>query len=98
MERSDLHIKKYCNMRIISFLRKTLFLIFAGIISSVEHLFSAEEMDAVFLDVNIDYSNDPFYSKLWFWIIIASILTFLLILLIRGGGKKNKSRHTDVVE
>lgn len=61
-----------------------------GILSSVSRAFSAESTEAEILDISIDYSNDPFYSELWFWVIIAFVLLFLLILLIRGGEKKCK--------
>jgi len=90
MGRSDLHIKKLFEMRIASFSRKNIIVILIVFLSSVESLFSAEEMDALVLDINIDYSSDPFYSELWFWIIIAAVLFFLLVLLIRGGRTKAK--------
>lgn len=51
---------------------------------------AAEEMADVSLDINIDYSNDPFYTEIWFLILIAALLLFLLVQLIRGG---RRSRH-----
>mgnify|MGYP000930751729 FL=1 len=85
-------------MNIFSLKRKTPFLIIVGILFSVNSLFSAEKADPVILDINIDYSNDPFYSEIWFWTIIASILLFLLILLIRGDRKKSKQVPEEIVE
>ncbi|MDD4777416.1 MAG: hypothetical protein PHV53_03905 [Fermentimonas sp.] len=77
-------------MRIASFSRKIISVILIAFLSSVERLFSAEEIDVLVMDISIDYSNDPFYSKLWFWIIIAAVLFFFLVLLIRGGRKKTE--------
>lgn len=43
------------------------------------------------LDINIDYSRDPFYQEIWFWVLVALFFLLLLVLLIRGGrGTKDK--------
>lgn len=84
-------------MKNISLSKKFISIFFLGFLSFVEPVFSAEKTDAVILDISIDYSNDPFYSELWFWIIIGSILLFLLILLIRGGRNKSKPNPEELV-
>lgn len=48
-------------------------------------------MEEINLNIDIDYSNDPFYSETWFLILIALFFLFLLIQLIRGG--KNSRRR-----
>ncbi len=53
---------------------------------------AAEEMAAVSLDINIDYSNDPFYTEIWFWILMAVLLVFLLVQLILGGRRSRRKR------
>ena len=75
--------------------RKTLFWRIAGVwmsgwipLSGV----AAEEMAAVSLDINIDYGTDPFYTEMWFLILIAVLLLFLLVLLIRGGRRSRRKR------
>ena len=93
-----MRINEHWDMNIFSLKRKAPFVIIVGILSSVNSLFSAEKADPVILDINIDYSNDPFYSEIWFWTIIASILLFLLILLIRGDRKKSKQVPEEIVE
>lgn len=45
---------------------------------------ATEQMADIGLDINIDYSNDPFYTQLWFFILVASLFLLLLILLVRG--------------
>lgn len=59
---------------------------------------AAEEMAAVDLDINIDYSNDPFYAELWFWIPVAFFFLLLLVLLIRGGKKSKRERKLSIKE
>ena len=66
-----------------------------GILTTISKVYPAETFDSNVLDISIDYSNDPFYSEIWFWVIIALILLLLLILLIRGGGKKCKLNEED---
>lgn len=53
-------------------------------------------MESTNLDINIDYSNEPFYSEIWFWVLIALFFLVLLVLLIRGGRKS--SRCTQSIE
>lgn len=48
-----------------------------------------EMMESTNLDINIDYSNEPFYSEIWFWVLIAVFFLLLLVLLIRGGRKSS---------
>ena len=63
-------------------------LIFCG---STLLLRGAEEGLAPSLDINIDYSRDPFYQEIWFWVLVALFFLLLLVLLIRGGrGTKDK--------
>lgn len=50
---------------------------------------------AMALDISIDYSNDPFYTEIWFWALIALLLLVILILLIRGGSKTKKSANKE---
>ena len=50
------------------------------------------EMEDINLDIDIDYSSDPFYTETWFLIVIAVLLLFLLVLLIRGG-KRNRIKQ-----
>lgn len=42
------------------------------------------------LDINIDYSRDPFYQEIWFWSLVALFFLLLLLLLIRGGRRTKK--------
>lgn len=83
-------IKNLCEMRRLYLNLKILITFITGLLSSVEIMCSTEKADTMILDIAIDYSNDPFYSEIWFWIIIAVFLLFLLILLIRGGRRKSK--------
>lgn len=43
-------------------------------------------------DINIDYSNDPFYAELWFLSLIALLLLFILVLLICAGRRSRKRK------
>lgn len=74
----------------ISFGSKFFKVFIIGILTTISKVFPAETIDSEVLDISIDYSNDPIYSELWFWIIIAFILLLILILLIIGGGRKCK--------
>ena len=42
--------------------------------------------------VATDFNKIPFYAELWFWILIGLVFLLILIALIRGGGKKTKSK------
>ena len=47
-------------------------------------------MEELNLNIDIDYSSDPFYSETWFLVLIALLLVFLLVLLIRGGKRSRR--------
>ncbi len=53
---------------------------------------AAKEMADVSLDISIDYSNDPFYTEIWFLSLIAVLLLFLLVQLIRSGRRSRRKR------
>ena len=53
---------------------------------------AAEEMADISLNIDIDYTNDPFYTETWFLMVIAAFLLFLLVLLVRGG-KRARQRQ-----
>ncbi|MBK5195255.1 MAG: hypothetical protein JJE08_04370, partial [Proteiniphilum sp.] len=57
---------------------------------------AAEEIASLNLDINIDYSNDPFYGEAWFWAIVGVPFLFLLVLLIRGGKVKTEQLKEEV--
>jgi uncharacterized membrane protein len=88
MDRSDSLIKKKYEMKFTSFCRKTVIVIISVFLLSVNPVISSETVNIEELDINIDYSNDPFYVELWFWVVIAAILLFLLIILIKGNRNK----------
>ncbi len=56
---------------------------------------AAEIAEIVALDISIDYSNDPFYVEIWFWILIALFFLLILILLMRGSKKEYNSVNTE---
>lgn len=53
-------------------------------------------MEKSIFDISIDYSSDPFYVELWFLSLIAGLLLFLLVLLIRAGRKSRKRRKAGI--
>jgi len=57
---------------------------------------AAEEIASLDLDINIDYSNDPFYGEAWFWAIVGVPFLFLLVLLIRGWKLKTAELKEEV--
>ncbi|RNC64363.1 hypothetical protein D7D25_11650 [Proteiniphilum sp. X52] len=66
-----------------------------GLVSVPLPAVAGEEITGVNLNIDIDYTNDPFYTERWFLILIAAFLLFLLVLLIRGGkraGRRQKAR------
>lgn len=75
-------------MKFTSFCRKTVIVIISVFLLSVNPVISSETVNIEELDINIDCSNDPFYVELWFWVVIAAILLFLLIILIKGNRNK----------
>jgi len=56
----------------------------------VHLLWCAEELNPVPLDINIDYSRDPFYQEIWFWGAAGIFFLSMLVLLIRGGKERRK--------
>ncbi len=75
-------------------MRGVIFFIF-GLITTVNAM-AAEEITSLNLDINIDYSNDPFYSEAWFWAIVGVPFLFLLVLLIRSGKEKTEQLKEEV--
>ncbi|SFK44272.1 hypothetical protein [Proteiniphilum acetatigenes] len=73
--------------------QKTIFRRVAGLWGLVSVPLSgvaAEEIAGINLNIDIDYTSDPFYTETWFLILIAVFLLFLLILLIRGGKRARR--------
>lgn len=68
---------------------RSIYFIVLGFIS-VAAATAGEEMAVAGLDINIDYSNDPFYSQLWFWSLGGLLFLVLLVLLILSGKRKEQ--------
>lgn len=68
---------------------RSIYFIVLGFIS-VAAATAGEEMAVAGLDINIDYSNDPFYSQLWFWCLGGLLFLVLLVLLILSGRRSKR--------
>lgn len=69
---------------------RRIFFIVLGFIS-VAAATAGEETVVAGLDISIDYSNDPFYTQLWFWS-MAGLLFFLLLVLLILSGRRSKRK------
>lgn len=48
-------------------------------------------------DININaFDRGPFYTQLWFWVVIGLVFLLILIALMRGSGGKNNNYKEDV--
>ena len=77
-------------MRNVWLILKPIVPIITGKLQSLIVQTTYEKLPTPTLDISIDYSNDPFYTQIWFWIIVALLLFILLLLLIVGPRKKKK--------
>ena len=68
---------------------RRIFFIVSGFIS-VAAAKAGEEMAVAGLDISIDYSNDPFYTQLWFWSLAGLLFLLLLVLLILSGRRSKR--------
>lgn len=76
-----------------------LFIFFKTVSLLVLSLFSSfvaiAQNDTSSLEIDIlTVEDNPFYTKNWFWIVLGLLFLFLLIALIRGGGKRKTKNDT----
>ncbi len=59
--------------------------------------FAQDQISDIDIDIdNIVFDKGPFYTQLWFWVVIGMVFLILLIALIRGnGGKKDEGKQVD---
>ncbi|GEM_PF-6769762 len=68
---------------------RRIFFIVLGFIS-VAAATAVEETAVAGLDISIDYSNDPFYTQLWFWSMAGLLFLLMLVLLILSGRRSKR--------
>lgn len=83
-------------MRQFSNIGKTLVVAILGVFS-IAIGFAQDQISDIDIDIdNIVFDKGPFYTQLWFWVVIGMVFLLLLIALIRGnGGKKDEGKQVD---
>lgn len=67
---------------------KSFGLLFFGFLSTALAFAQTEDTN---LDITFQsHVRGPFYTQVWFWVIVGLVFIFLLIVLLRGGGHNDK--------
>lgn len=82
-------IKRKYNMRSFSNIGKAISVTILNLLTTAI-AFAQDQTNNIDLNIETtDFDKGPFYSQLWFWVVIGMVFLLLLIALIRGnGGKK----------
>lgn len=82
-------------MRQFSNIGKTLIVAILGIFRTAI-AFAQDQISNIDTDIdNIAFDKGPFYTQLWFWVVLGMVFLLLLIALIRGNGGNKKEQEEE---